>query len=256
MIENLIIEEVLQIAKTAGDKILEIYYDDNLAHVSDLKNDQSPLTLADQASHNFIAPAIQKLIPEYPIISEEGKGIPYTVRSKWKYYWLIDPLDGTKEFLKRNGQFTVNIALMQDDKPLWGIIYAPVQDTMYYGGTSTGSFKREENGSFQKIKVNNKKEYLIAVKSKSHSTKEEDELLQKYPVADHIEVGSSLKFCMVAEGKADIYFRAGPTMEWDTAAGQAIVEGAGGNVYKNTGTEIFNYNKTTLLNGSFLCVGW
>ncbi|MDQ3394471.1 MAG: 3'(2'),5'-bisphosphate nucleotidase CysQ [Bacteroidota bacterium] len=256
MIENLAIDDLTQIAKTAGVRILEIYYDENRAQVSDVKDDHSPLTLADKAAHDYIAPALRKLYPELPQISEEGKGINYPVRSKWDYYWLIDPLDGTKEFLKRNGQFTVNIALMHKEKPVLGIIYAPVHDLLYYGGASLGSFKSIENKPMQPIYVNYKKDNLVVVKSKSHSSKEEDETLEKYPVADSIEVGSSLKFCMVAEGKADLYYRAGPTMEWDTAAGQAIVEGAGGNVYKNSGTEPFEYNKASLLNGSFLCVGW
>jgi 3'(2'), 5'-bisphosphate nucleotidase len=255
MIEKLPIEGLLQVAKTAGAKILEIYYDEKIAHLSELKDDKSPLTLADQASHNSIAQALKNLFPEIPLISEEGKGVLYTERSKWAYYWLIDPLDGTKEFLKRNGEFTVNIALIHHDTPVLGIVYAPVHDVMYYGGT-TGSFKKTGNDNAQKISVNNKKDKLIAVMSKSHSTKEEDELLNEYPVESKIEVGSSLKFCMVAEGKADIYYRAGPTMEWDTAAGQAIVEGAGGKVFKNKGPDPFRYNKASLLNGSFLCVGF
>jgi 3'(2'), 5'-bisphosphate nucleotidase len=254
MFENIKIENLIPIARKAGEKILEVYDQEDIAHISEEKSDLSPLTYADKNSHEYIMQALHELNSKIPVISEEGKDIPYETRIKWGYYWLVDPLDGTKEFLKRNGQFTVNIALMKKDKPLAGIIYAPVPDLLYLGGLGVGGYKIEK-GEKYKIKVNNKTSNLIAVKSRSHSSEAEEQVLKKYSIVDSIEVGSSLKFCMVAEGKADIYYRAGPTMEWDTAAGQAIVEGAGGVVLNQDG-EIFTYNKTSLLNGSFLCKGF
>lgn len=255
MIDKIGIDKIELIARKAGEKILEVYNQESIAQISEAKSDHSPLTLADKKSHNLIFEELQALTPEIPIISEEGKEIPYNIRSQWTYYWLVDPLDGTKEFLKRNGQFTVNIALMRKDLPLAGVVYVPVSDIMYTGGKDIGAFKITGTEKKLKIQVNNKKENLIAVKSKSHSSEAENEVLKKYPVVDSIEVGSSLKFCMVAEGKADIYYRAGPTMEWDIAAGQAIVEGAGGVVLKEDG-EAFQYNKASLLNGSFICQGF
>jgi 3'(2'), 5'-bisphosphate nucleotidase len=254
MIENIKIENLIPIARKAGEKILEIYDQEEISQISEVKSDLSPLTFADKNSHDYIMQALQELSSNIPVISEEGKDIPYETRVKWDHYWLVDPLDGTKEFLKRNGQFTVNIALMKKNKPLAGIIYAPVPDILYFGGLGMGAYKIEKDKKF-KIQVNNKTKHLIAVKSRSHSSEAEEQVLKKYSIVDSIEVGSSLKFCMVAEGKADIYYRAGPTMEWDTAAGQAIVEGAGGVVLNQDG-EIFTYNKTSLLNGSFLCKGF
>lgn len=250
------VEALKDIAKIAGKEILKVYNDEERSSISDSKDDNSPLTLADKAAHEYIFAALTKAYPHFPIISEEGKAIPVEERTQWKYYWLVDPLDGTKEFIKRNGQFTVNIAFMHFDKPLWGIIHVPVTGVTYYGGKETGSFKLSGNEEPVRLSVNNKKDKLIAVKSKSHGNAADDELLKKYPVTDSIEVGSSLKFCMVAEGKADIYYRSGPTMEWDTAAGHAVVEGAGGLVYANENGDAFKYNKASLLNGSFIVFGF
>ncbi|CAN5138536.1 3'(2'),5'-bisphosphate nucleotidase CysQ [soil metagenome] len=247
--------ELELIARKAGEQILEIYNQEDISQISEEKSDKSPLTLADKKSHNYIIEALHKLAPKIPVISEEGKEIPFETRRNWDYYWLVDPLDGTKEFLKRNGQFTVNIALMKKNTPISGVIYVPVSKITYLGGKDMGSFKISGDGEKVKIKVNKKVEKLIAVKSKSHSSEAENKTLKTYDVVDFIEVGSSLKFCMVAEGKADIYYRAGPTMEWDTAAGQAVVEGAGGIVLNEMG-EIFTYNKASLLNGSFICKGF
>ncbi len=253
-IENLV-EEVKVIAKNAGAAIMKIYTDADLSQVVDYKADDSPLTLADEAADKVIKKGLEELPVQYPILSEEGKKMSYEERKDWDTFWLVDPLDGTKEFIKKNGQFTVNIALIKDHFTIMGVIYVPATDTFYYG-SELGAFK-EERGKKTELKVNNKNSDRIAVRSASHASPEEDELLAKYDVKNSISKGSSLKFCMVAEGKADIYYRHGPTMEWDTGAGQAILEAAGGKVFTgNEEKERFHYNKDNLLNGSFLCLGF
>ena len=245
---------IAKIAKAAGAEIMRIYQDANFSNVVDYKSDNSPLTLADKASHNVIEAALEKYFPNIPLISEEGELPTYEVRKEWKEYWLIDPLDGTKEFIKRNGEFTVNIALIKDNKSILGVVYAPVNDEMYIGIVGKGA-KKIVGNEIASIKVNKKENQKTAVRSKSHAVPEEEAVLKAHNVVDSISVGSSLKFCMVAEGKADIYYRHGPTMEWDTAAGQAVAEAAGGKVYVGVSEEHFTYNKESLLNGSFLCLG-
>ena len=247
---------LLDLCKKAGDEILKVYHASEGISI-DRKADDSPLTKADEASHHIIFDALREKYPDTPIISEEGKDVViYETRKDYRHFWLVDPLDGTKEFINRNGEFTVNIALIEDGYPVEGFIYVPVKDTWYYTKKGT-TYKRKGTEAFP-IEVNKKSEELVAVRSKSHAAPEEEALLAQYPVTDSISVGSSLKFCMVAEGKADIYYRHGPTMEWDTAAGQAIVETAGGKVFKGDGKkgERFAYNKKELLNSNFLCLGF
>jgi len=179
----------------------------------------------------------------------------YEERKDWPVFWLVDPLDGTKEFIKRNGEFTVNIALIENHYPILSVIYVPAKDWLYYVDLNERAWKVDHEDSLSELKVKNKKSDLIAVRSRSHSSPKEENLYKKHGVTDSISVGSSLKFCMVAEGKADIYYRHGPTMEWDTAAGQAVVEAAGGKVFSEDGPDRFSYNKESLLNGSFLVTG-
>lgn len=248
-----------EIAIEAGKEILNIYHNADFSQIVDFKADDSPLTTADKASHIVIMERLKSKYPEIPIISEEGKDITYDTRKNWEYFWLVDPLDGTKEFIKRNGQFTVNIALIHKGVPVAGVIYTPVTEELYLAAKDgyavdldEGAYKQTLPASPIPVKVNQKTEDLVAVRSSSHASGEEEELLKKYGVTESISKGSSLKFCMVAEGKADIYYRHGPTMEWDTAAGQVVVECAGGKVLKGTGSEPFTYNKESLRNGSFL----
>ena len=248
------LEALISIAKEAGSQILRVYNDEERSAQVEIKNDQSPLTLADQLSNDYILSQLPEVTPGIPIISEEGKDISYEERSAWKDFWLVDPLDGTKEFINRNGEFTVNIARIQEGVPVAGIIYVPVKDVLYYG--IEGKAWKSENGELTEISVRNKEQDRIAVRSRSHPASEEEEVFNRYAVIDYISAGSSLKFCMVAEGKADLYYRHGPTMEWDTAAGQAILEAAGGKMYSGTGPDRFRYNKESLLNGSFLCLGF
>jgi 3'(2'), 5'-bisphosphate nucleotidase len=247
------IDKLSEIARKAGAKIMEIYAYTDFSGIVDFKADNSPLTLADKEANKIIEESLRELYT-YPIISEEGKNIPYELRRGWEQFWLVDPLDGTKEFIKRNGEFTVNIALMEHNKPLIGVIYAPVPDILYVGIIGKEAFKIEK-GIKSVIKTNQKKTKLVAVGSRSHALPEDEAVLSNYDIVDKTSIGSSLKFCLLAEGKADLYFRSGPTMEWDTAAGQAILEAAGGKMYNQSGKD-FSYNKESLLNGGFLCTGW
>lgn len=246
------VDALLAIARKAGAAILDIYHDAEKAGDIQYKQDASPLTLADTASNQVIVESIAAITPYIPVLSEEGKEIPLEVRQHWTYYWCIDPLDGTKEFIKRNGEFTVNIALIHKDKPVFGIIYQPVADKLYFGGQNIGSWKISSNLSSEKLSAAYKGGDIIAVGSRTHSDPQEEVILNSYGVKQFISAGSSLKFCMIAEGSAHLYYRHGPTMEWDTAAGHAIATSAGA-VMTNTLGEPFVYNKPSLLNGSFIC---
>ena len=259
MIQKINITAINEIAIAAGKAILKVYHDADFSQVVNFKADDSPLTLADEASHHVITPALQKLYPNIPVISEEGKDILYETRRAWEYFWLVDPLDGTKEFIKRNGQFTVNIALIHHHRPVAGVIYTPVTEELYFAAQegyaediTAGAYKKTAGEPTVSLHVRHQTDHRVAVRSSSHASEEEEQVLQQYKVTESMARGSSLKFCMVAEGKADIYYRHGPTMEWDTAAGQAIVEGAGGKMYVETSDQPFGYNKESLLNSGFL----
>jgi 3'(2'), 5'-bisphosphate nucleotidase len=243
--------KICGIAKKAGNEILNIYHNPALAGNVEQKKDDSPLTLADKASNQVIIEALKTLYPNIPIISEEEKEIPYEVRKNWTTFWLIDPLDGTKEFIKRNGEFTVNIALVENNITTVGVIYAPVLDIMYWGDAH-GAFMQKAGGAVQNIQSNTKTTKLTAAGSRSHGSEEDTQVLAQYDIENFVSMGSSLKFCLVATGEADIYYRSGPTMEWDTAAGQAILKAAGGSVTHLSGEE-FKYNKENLLNTGFMC---
>lgn len=240
--------DIIEIAIKAGQKILEVYNSDIKSQEIESKADNSPLTLADRLANEIICESLAKLYPAIPIISEEIQLPDYEQRKNWNLFWLVDPLDGTKEFVKRNGQFTVNIALIENGVPVLGVIQVPVSGEVYFADKN-GAFVLRNNTKSQ-LKVSNKRIDLIAVGSSSHASSGDKNVLSDYPITSHVEMGSSLKFCLIAEGKADIYYREGPTMEWDTAAGEAILVGAGGSV------EGITYNKPILLNGSFLCKGF
>ncbi|WP_158995688.1 3'(2'),5'-bisphosphate nucleotidase CysQ [Mucilaginibacter sp. L196] len=246
------IDKVLDIAKRAGAGILKIYNGASENIQVSFKEDESPLTAADSASHKIISERLAELTPNIPLLSEEGKDIAYDERKGWEYYWCVDPLDGTKEFLKRNGEFTVNIALIYKDAPVLGVIYVPVTGVLYYGAEYIGSWKITNNTEIQPLIVASNVKEWIAVGSRTHSSTEEVDLLAKFDISRTIAVGSSLKFCMIAEGNAHVYYRHGPTMEWDIAAGHAIAVYSGAFMGQPDG-EVFKYNKPSLLNGSFLC---
>ena len=237
------IQIVCEIARKAGEKILEIYgqADFEIEH----KEDDSPLTAADRASHEIICSGLVRHFPDIPVLSEEGKAIAIEKRLKWSRFWVVDPLDGTKEFIKRNGEFTVNIGLVEQGTPVFGVIYAPVPDILYYAGGS-GAFRQQGQSERQIQVTGDLRSEIIAVRSRSHASPEEEAYAGNVGCTEIISAGSSLKFCRVAEGEAHYYYRHGPTMEWDTAAGHAIVKAAGGLVSG------LKYNKPVLRNGPFL----
>lgn len=247
------IDVVSEVARKAGAAIMEIYDGD---HSVEFKDDKSPLTAADKASHEVIVDGLQRHFPAIPILSEEGKSIPYEVRKKWQCFWLVDPLDGTKEFIKRNGEFTVNIALLENGAPVFGVVYVPAQNVLFWGATGKGAWRQKGEGKPERIAVRtaDPAKGLTVVMSRSHPSSELEEYLKGIKVAEALPVGSSLKLCAVAEGRADLYPRLGPTMEWDTAAGQAVVEGAGGSVRTPEGAPLA-YNKENLLNPHFFVKG-
>ena len=259
MLKKIDIHKINSIAKKAGDEIMKIYQQD---FEVDYKADNSPLTKADIKSNEIITESLKDLYPEIPILSEENKEVPYNIRKNWEYFWLIDPLDGTKEFVKKNGEFTVNIALIHKDTPVLGVIYAPVLEILYYAQKEKGAFKQEKNKKPQRLPIykhaNN--DILKVIVSKSHYNQETrdfvNNLKNKFKkIIEFIRIGSSLKLCFIAEGKADIYPRLASTMEWDIAAGQAIVEQAGGKIVEFKTQTILKYNKKNLLNPYFLTKG-
>jgi len=251
-INQKLIEEICHIASNAADCILEIYDTDFSV---ESKEDRSPLTAADLAAHNTICTALEKLTPDIPVLSEESTELPYAVRSQWSRYWLVDPLDGTREFIKRNGEFTVNIALIEDGQPSLGVITVPVTDVCYFAAKSLGAFKTNVDGTTESIKTKISELNKITIAgSRSHGGEEQQALVDQLEDAEILAIGSSLKFCLVAEGKADIYPRYGLTSEWDTAAAQCIVEEAGGCVVDMDFKPLRYNTKDSLLNPEFLAI--
>jgi 3'(2'), 5'-bisphosphate nucleotidase len=246
-------EKICKIARDAGAAIMSVYEGD---HAVEFKDDNSPLTAADRASHDIIVRGLKKHFPDIPVLSEEGRDIPYAQRKDWSRFWLVDPLDGTKEFIKRNGEFTVNIALVEGKTPVMGVVYVPAQDRMYFGVEGKGAFRQEGDKPLEPIRVRTPdlSAGLTVVMSRSHPSAELEDFLRDIHVAEALAVGSSLKLCAVAEGKADLYPRLGPTMEWDTGAGQALVYAAGGKVVQVDGSPL-EYNKENLLNPYFIVSG-
>jgi 3'(2'), 5'-bisphosphate nucleotidase len=243
------IRSLVDIAHRAGREIMQVY---ETAFETSYKDDNTPLTLADQKSHELIERELKSLYPEIPILSEEGKDIPYEERKQWTKFWLIDPLDGTKEFIKRNGEFTVNIALIEHQQPVCGVIHAPAKNVTYYAQQGLGAWKL--NGQNELVQIRCRKpddDGIIVVQSRSHPSPDMDEFLSQYKVKESISIGSSLKFCLVAEGKAHLYPRLGPMMEWDSAAGVCIVQRSGGNVTDQQRGTIL-YNTMTLKHGSVI----
>ena len=253
MLKKIDLEKVVTIAQEAGDAIMEIY---NRDFKIDYKDDKSPLTEADTKSNEIICEALATAYPEIPLLSEENKAEDYAVRKDWDYFWLIDPIDGTKEFIKKNGEFTVNIALIHKDTPVLGVVYAPALGDMYKAKKGEGAFK---NGEKLPLKVNETPEKsLKVVASKSHLSEETqafiDDLAKGTENIEQVSKGSSLKLVMVAEGTADIYPRLAPTMEWDTGAADAVVREAGKMTYQfeNDQSKVVIYNKENLLNPWFV----
>ena len=252
----------VEAALNAGEAIMRIYDTDDFE--VDFKSDNSPLTKADLASHNVIESLLLKT--GVPILSEEGKHLPYEERKSWQKLWIVDPIDGTKEFINKNGEFTVNIALIENQKPILGVIYVPALNDLYYSTLEDGAFKVSNIDTFSsldsiktqaiQLPVKNIERPFTVVASRSHLSEETklyiNALEKKHGKVDCISKGSSLKLCMVAEGTADCYPRFAPTMEWDTAAGQAICNHAGFSVLDWKTKEEMKYNREELLNNWFL----
>ena len=261
MIDETTRQELEALARKAGDAIMAIYNapDFNERIAVQAKGDDSPLTQADLAAHNVIVDGLGKLsdtkLAGLPILSEESAVTPWEVRKTWKTYWLVDPLDGTKEFIKRNGEFTVNIALIYDGVPLAGIVYAPAISTLYFGLEGQGAWKNDQAISARKTqKSDDKAQRLRIVGSRSHQSPDMQEYLEKLGQPyELIPMGSSLKLCLVAEGTADLYPRLGPTSEWDTAAAHAIVIGSGGEIKISESNDLIYNRKESLINPNFIC---
>lgn len=253
-IDDQFIQNICDLSIEAGKGIKAIREeDDNLG--IEIKGDDSPVTRADFKSNDIIVSSLKKLYPEIPLISEEIALPDYSERTKWHRYFLIDPLDGTKEFIKKRNQFTVNIALMENNRPIFGVVYAPMLDKLYFG-TPEQSFVRENEITNSLPLREYQPDRLIVVGSKSHMNKETkdyiEQLQEKHPHLEFKPAGSSLKICLIADGTADLYPRLGPTSEWDTAAAHAIVLGAGGDIYHLENKHSLEYNKENILNPSFI----
>ena len=252
----------IQAAIAAGKAINEVYHSKDFG--VEYKSDKSPLTLADQKSHDIIVNGLREL--DIPILSEEGKDTPYAQRKDWKRFWVVDPLDGTKEFIKRNGEFTVNIALVENSCPVLGTIFVPDRNTLYFAASDFGAYKLQDGsiGDLLRTRQDSTEDIQTvldqivgqSIRSRSHKTAELEAYVEEKRKAfgdvEFISAGSSLKICLVAEGRADVYPRLGPTMEWDTAAGQAIAECAGASVYQYDTSKPLIYNKEDLHNPWFI----
>ena len=250
--DDRLLEEILKIAAAAGRAAMEHYGVDGPV---EYKEDDSPLTLADKAAHFVIVNSLQVLDPWLPVLSEESAEEEIADRKTWEDFWVVDPLDGSKEFIKQTGEFTVNIARVQGDEPVLGVVHAPVTGEFYYASREAGAFAIREDGSTEEILVKPADPAgLKIVASKDHAGPQVEALLERSEGAECVSMGSSLKFCLVAEGKADFYPRLVPTMEWDTAAAQCVLEAAGGYLVGLEGRRL-SYNKDDLRNPPILAYG-
>lgn len=250
---NFTVPPIIDIARNAGKLIMDVYNDESESWDVSSKSDSSPLTKADIVANTHICSELLKLHPKIPIMSEEIKNEPYSIRETWNLYWCVDPLDGTKEFLRRNGEFTVNIALIHNSRPVLGVVFAPARNQMFYAVKNCGAFDNE--GRMAAANFTEKDSKLTLVCSRSHRDDRTEKFLAKFHDPITKAVGSSLKFMLVASGEAHIYPRLAPTMEWDTAASQIIVEEAGGEVLREPDAEPMVYNKEDLLNPFFIVYG-
>jgi len=252
MLNQIDIQDIVTIAKEAGKAIMQVYKQD---FEVEYKQDSSPLTLADKKANDIIEDGLNKLSVNLPILSEEGNNIPYKDRKHWEYFWLVDPLDGTKEFVKKNDEFTVNIALIHKDTPILGVVYAPALDVCYWAKQGEGAFK---DGQSLPLKAESQRNTYKIVASRSHMSDETQAFIDAIDTQKEkelISIGSSLKICLVAEGEADIYPRLGPTMEWDTGAAHAIVNESGGQLNDQKNNNVLKYNTSEkLLNNYFVVV--
>lgn len=250
------IESIVKIARDAGSIIMEIYHA-TAEIVYDRKDDDSPLTAADSQANSHICAELEKLALGYPIVSEENKSIPFSERSQFGKFWMVDPLDGTKEFIKRNGEFTVNIALIENGEPILGVVFAPALEEMYWGIKGKGAFweKAGQQTKLQAPSFSLDEKGLGIVCSRSHLNEATEKFIQDYQEPNLVSKGSSLKFLMLAKGEAHLYPRVAPTMEWDTAAAHIVLTEAGGQLLQFDNGKPLEYNKENLLNPFFIAYG-
>jgi 3'(2'), 5'-bisphosphate nucleotidase len=239
------------VADEASEKVLRIYQSDFKVSY---KEDESPITAADVASHEIIVKGLHNISRDIPILSEEGAQAPWEERRHWRRFWLVDPIDGTKEFTQRTGEFTVNIALIEGGEPVMGVVTAPALKEAFWGIKDEGAHKRDRNGRIHRIRVSEPQDSKRVVASKNHLNDETRAFIETLGAHQTVQAGSSLKFCRIAEGHADIYPRMGPTSEWDTAAANAVLLAAGGNVHTLEGQPL-EYGKEDVLNPYFIAAG-
>lgn len=248
---NSVLQDVIKVADEASRRVLHIYQSDFKVSY---KSDNSPVTAADLASHEEICRGLRNISQDIPILSEEGQAIGWDERKHWRRFWLIDPIDGTKDFTQRTGEFTVNIALIEHGEPVLGVVTAPAAKEAYWGLKGQGAHKRDRTGAVHRISVSEPKAIKRVVASKNHLNEETRSYVASLGDYELIQAGSSLKFCRIAEGRADIYPRLGPTSEWDTAAAHGVLVAAGGRV-ENLDGEPLRYGKEDLLNPHFIAFG-
>ena len=249
------VEALCQLAREAGEITLPWWRRDPEVIT---KADDSPVTAADLAANSHILQGLQALTPDIPILSEEAADVPYAERRHWSRFWLVDPLDGTREFIAGTDEFTVNIALIEADQVRFGVVGVPARGTLYWGGAGLGSWRRQGDGPAEPIRCRAPAEPLRVVASRRHTSPDQEALLERLQGARNLEltnVGSSLKFCVLAEGSADLYPRFAPTSQWDTAAAQAVVEGAGGQVLGMDGRRFDYPQRADWLNPWFIATG-
>ena len=242
-------QSLMPIVERAGAAIMQIY---DAGFTVQHKDDNSPLTLADLESQRVILEGLRRITPQVPVLSEESAAAPWAERQTWRELWVVDPLDGTREFIKRNGEFTVNIALIVDHEPMLGIVSAPARGVVFWGIAGVGAFSRRGGGDAKRIQTTPPRVPLRVVGSRSHPSPQTAAFLARLGSHSISGIGSSLKFCLIAEGEADLYPRFGPTSEWDTAAGQAVLEAAGGHVTRLDGHRMRYNCRDSVINGDFV----
>ena len=250
LITEELIQQVIKIARQAGSAIMKVYKSEFDVYI---KDDNSPVTEADTKANAVITEGLKEINPEIPILSEEGRDVPFEERSKWETFWLVDPLDGTKEFIKKNNEFTVNIALLENNQPVFGVVFAPALDILYWGCQDRGAFKSIGGNSNKPIAVNSQLSDPVQIAgSRSHPSIKMNTFTSQFEKYEVKPMGSSLKICSVADGSVHFYPRLGPTMEWDTAAAHAILKSADGEIIKYGTNKPLEYNKRNLLNPEFI----
>ncbi|PPK51388.1 3'(2'),5'-bisphosphate nucleotidase CysQ [Marinobacter persicus] len=246
-----LLPDVIRIADEASEKVLHIYQSEFKVH---FKEDNSPITAADLAANDIIVQGLRRVARDIPIVSEESAEAPWEERKHWRRFWLVDPIDGTKDFTQRTGEFTINIAMIEDGEPVMGVVIAPALKEAYWGVKGEGAYKRDRTGKARHIRVAELRDSLRVVASKNHLNEDTRAFIAKLGSHETVQAGSSLKFCRIAEGHADIYPRMGPTCEWDTAAAHAVLAAAGGKVQTLEG-EPLKYGKENVLNPWFIAAG-